>query len=96
MTILVKFFVFAIFVKSSNTFNDCGIPTGVITGFVYGGDEVVEGQWPWVVPLFNKNSGHYFCGSSIITNRHLLSGEKHVKITFIYFLTNLFELRINI
>ena len=31
------------------------------------------GEWPWLVPVYWNNT--YVCGSSLISDQHLLSGE---------------------
>lgn len=55
--------------------HDCG-KVKVGTAFIAGGDESRKGQWPWLASLFKKNSNKFFCGSSIISKKHLLGGKK--------------------
>lgn len=33
-------------------------------------------NWPWLVSFFYQNFNRYFCGGSLISNRHVLSGKK--------------------
>lgn len=69
----LKIFVFLLFLHFSSTL-DCG-NVKVGTSFVAGGDESFKGQWPWLVSLFSKDFNKLFCGSSIISKRHLLGGQ---------------------
>jgi secreted trypsin-like serine protease len=47
--------------------------------FSVGGEYSEPGQWPWLAPLFkrpkDKAQESFFCGSTIIAKRFLLSGE---------------------
>lgn len=53
---------------------ECGV-VKVAVPFIAGGDYAERGQWPWLAPLFLKEKDKFFCGSTIISKRHLLSGE---------------------
>lgn len=64
---------------------ECG-KVKVGTSFVAGGAESGKGQWPWLAPLFNKNTSKFFCGSSIISKQHLLGGQRRVfSLLFIFY-----------
>jgi secreted trypsin-like serine protease len=53
---------------------ECGeVQVGV--GYIAGGNFSTKGQWPWLASLHYNKNGRYFCGSSIISKRHLLTGE---------------------
>lgn len=43
-----------------------------------GGSYINHGECPWLCPLFYEEPGKnaaYFCGTSLITNQHVLTGE---------------------
>lgn len=44
------------------------------TGFVIGGTKTFRGQWPFLVALYNNNEQAFFCGGSLITSQHVLTG----------------------
>jgi len=58
------------FINSQN----CG-RVKVGTSFTIGSEYATKGQFPWLAPLFYKKDDEFFCGSTIISERHLLSGE---------------------
>ncbi|XP_053690915.1 CLIP domain-containing serine protease B4-like [Sabethes cyaneus] len=61
----------------SSTNLECGKPTLYFQNHLsLKGDLVSEGQFPWIVPLFDRErprSPRYICGSTIITKGHLLT-----------------------
>lgn len=42
---------------------------------IFGGKYAKRGQWPWLATLHDLESDEFFCGSTIISNRHLVTGE---------------------
>jgi Trypsin len=46
-----------------------------VTGTVFGGNEVKKNSWPWLVALFNRKNEKFFCAGSLISKRHVLSGD---------------------
>lgn len=53
------------------------IPCGNVsysTGFVIGGTTAKRGQWPFLVSLHHVRESNFFCGGSIITSQHVLTG----------------------
>lgn len=66
------YFFFAILLKFSSTL-ECG-RSQVAASFSVGGEYSSRGQWPWLAPLANRADNKFFCGSTIISDRHLLSG----------------------
>lgn len=55
------------------------IPCGNVsfsTGFVIGGKKTERGQWPFLVALYNQVKQKFFCGGSLITSQHVLTGEQ--------------------
>lgn len=45
------------------------------TPLTVGGEYAIKGQFPWLAPLFVKDGDKFFCGSTIISKQHLLSGK---------------------
>lgn len=43
------------------------------TGFSYGGQVSERGRFPWLGALFDTNDQTFFCGSSLISQRHVLT-----------------------
>lgn len=52
---------------------ECGRPVVGIS-FSIGGEYSQQRQWPWLAPLFLKQGDTFFCGSSVISDKHLLTG----------------------
>lgn len=72
---LIRIFcVLLTFKKFSSSF-ECGKVQGGV-GFISNGNESARGQWPWLASLFYRPNRNFFCASSIISERHLLSGER--------------------
>lgn len=42
-------------------------------GLIHGGTKTKHGQWPFLAGLLKKSSGKFFCGGSVITNKHVLT-----------------------
>jgi secreted trypsin-like serine protease len=73
------FFSFLIFLNLEGLFTreiDCGLRNGT-SGFIFGGEEVQRGDWPWAVALAHKIANTFFCSASLFTKKHALSGEEH-------------------
>lgn len=45
-------------------------------GFIVGGETAEKGEWRWVVAFKHASLGIFFCGGSVISNRHVLSGNE--------------------
>jgi secreted trypsin-like serine protease len=71
ITVIVLFFI--TFLATANG-QDCGC-IKVAVSFSIGSEYAVRGQWPWLVPLLKNDSDKFFCGSTIVSDRHLLTGE---------------------
>lgn len=50
---------------------------------ISGGEEADRGQWPFIAALFQAKTLKYFCGGTLVTNKHILTGsnERLVVIT---------------
>jgi secreted trypsin-like serine protease len=64
------------FPSSSN--EQCKKGSGGVVGLIVGGEKATAGDWRWVVAFKYRPSGKYFCGGSLISNRHILSGKYEV------------------
>lgn len=42
---------------------------------VYGGTTTKPGEWPWLIPLMNRKTDEFFCGSNLISHQHVLTGN---------------------
>jgi hypothetical protein len=56
---------------------DCGEPT-FIEGLVIGGKESARGRFPFIAALKHSKTKKYFCGGSLITSQHVLTGEQSI------------------
>lgn len=71
LAVLVLFFVIFESFKAQETcgqFNYGG-------GTVVGGNEIKRGEWPWLIALFYSDNKKYFCGGTLISNKHVLTGK---------------------
>lgn len=41
-----------------------------------GGKEVPSSKWPWSAAFVERKTNSFFCGGSLISVNHVLSGEK--------------------
>lgn len=53
---------------------DCG-EVLVMSVRIQGGSEVKHGSWPFLVALLHIASGRFFCGGTLITKQHILTGS---------------------
>lgn len=55
---------------------NCGLPSSVFNKLSINGIRTPKGQFPWAVPIFEKTDDRkpkYICGSTIISQRHLVT-----------------------
>ena len=45
---------------------------------VLGGNEVVKGEWPFIAALYHSQTFEYFCGGTIISDKHILTGKRSI------------------
>ena len=45
------------------------------SGLVFGGTASYAGKWPWFASLHLKKDEKYYCGATVINEKHLLTGE---------------------
>lgn len=70
---LVLFTQVPIFMKWINDIIDECTKSKYGPGMNVGGENSYPGQWPWLAPIFYE--GKYQGGSSLISKKHLLSGN---------------------
>lgn len=46
------------------------------SGLIIHGNDTKKGQWPFLVGLFYLSTKKFFCGSSLISAKHLLTGMR--------------------
>lgn len=76
----ILIFVLAFVVACKSDANKCGLSDSS-SGLIIGGVDSPRGKWPWLVALFYIEENKFFCGATLISDRHILTGEK----TFIEF-----------
>lgn len=52
----------------------CGLRQGAF-GKVVGGVKAKKNEWPWLVAFIKVPENTFFCGGSLISAQHILSGE---------------------
>lgn len=40
---------------------------------ILGGEEAVREEWPFIAALFKVKDSNYFCGGTLISNKHVLT-----------------------
>lgn len=45
---------------------------------IMGGNEADREQWPFIAALYHTKKLEYFCGGTLIANRHILTGDEHL------------------
>lgn len=46
---------------------------------IYGGVYAKRGQWPWLCTLHDIESDEFFCGSTLVSSRHVVTGENEAR-----------------
>lgn len=54
---------------------DCG-KSFVGQGTCIGGEKIKQNSWPWIVILESEVKKVFFCGGSLISLKHVLTGKK--------------------
>lgn len=70
---VAKLFYFLLVIKYV-TAEECG-NVKYSSGLIFGGTYAKQGQWPWLCTLHDTTSDEFFCGSTLISSRHVLTGE---------------------
>ena len=74
LLILIIFVNFVLYSSASG----CGKLSDEVSDAT-GDGESKKGQWPWLVSLHEYANHNLICGASIISEKHLLSGELSIK-----------------
>jgi secreted trypsin-like serine protease len=78
-----KFLNFSVIVGSFLLFTnvveaqECG-NVKYVSGLIYGGTYAQRGQWPWLCAIHDTTSDEFFCGSTLISKKHVLTGEFNI------------------
>lgn len=73
MKVILLIFIF-ILISATNS-QECGQTKILGTAFSIGSEYSTRGQWPWLAPMFYTKNNVFFCGSTIISKRHLLTAS---------------------
>lgn len=75
----VEFLIlFASFALIESNQGQCGV-VSTSKGLISGGRVSERGKWPWVAALFDTKTQKFFCGSSLISSRHVLTAAHCVQ-----------------
>lgn len=58
-----------------------GIECGTVNlqrSTILGGSQTLKGEWPFIAALYRNNKSEFFCGGTVISNRHVLTGNNIV------------------
>ena len=67
--------------------SECGLRKVLMPSrLIIGGNTSYAGQWPWFASLHRKSDNQFYCGASLINERHLLTGERSA-IAHLYFIS---------
>lgn len=67
-----------IFVATINIVQVDAIECGTVNLYreaVFGGNETVKDEWPFIAALYYSKTFSYFCGGTIISHKHVLTGK---------------------
>lgn len=73
MHVVTIFFIFLHTSCIKSELKTCGQST-LGSGLIIGGKESPRGKWPWMVALIYVESNAFFCGGSLISKQHILTG----------------------
>lgn len=73
----LSFFILISLSKSVR--NDCGLADQT-SGLIIGGANTSQGKWPWLVALVRKSDEKFFCGATLISSKHILTGDNGSKV----------------
>lgn len=57
----------------------------ILQGLIKNGTESKPGEWPFMVALYHLRLKRFFCGGSLISSRHVLSGKASISFKFDFF-----------
>jgi secreted trypsin-like serine protease len=53
---------------------ECGV-VKYTSELIYGGQYAKKGAWPWLVALHDSKTDEFFCGSTLVSPKHVLTGK---------------------
>lgn len=65
------------------TNSECGT-VAVAIPQIFRGTGIVRGQWPFLVALFHTKDNGFFCGGTIITTKHILTGTIEIILVSVH------------
>lgn len=69
--------VSTVFVATINVVQVDGLECGTVNLYrdtILGGKEVMKDEWPFIAALLYSSTSKYFCGGTIISQKHVLTG----------------------
>lgn len=82
MKLILVYLIFIVFVSTENENENekkCGKrDNSMETSF--GGEKYPKNAWPWLVAFIYWQSEKFFCGGSVISQKHVLSGDKKFNV----------------
>lgn len=73
--ISVRIFVAFLFQVCVVSATECGM-VNLVRPRILGGKDVLKGEWPFVASIQARSK--YICGGTIISNKHILTGDEFV------------------
>lgn len=71
---LVKALIFKfLFDLMTTSAKECGI-VKFIEPQILGGSQISRGEWPFIAALYYTDDAKFFCGGTLISNKHVLTG----------------------
>lgn len=62
---------------------ECG-RVNVVYDLIRDGNQTVKGAWPFVVALYRVSDSKSLCGGTLISNKHVLTGNNEVNYYCVY------------
>lgn len=81
VVIMTKYFVLLSvllcfnFVVTTIEAQECGKGRSDFVGTIFGGKVTKKADWPWNVALIHRQAERFFCGGTLISSKHILSGK---------------------
>lgn len=72
LNILVLYFIF-VFVTIKTSADECGT-VKYIQPRIVGGTQTTRGEWPFIAALYYVDEAKFFCGATLISTKHVLTG----------------------
>lgn len=73
--ILIVFVAFTVNANPNRIERHCGKKDNSV-GLVFGGENSTQNAWPWLAIFQRVIDNQVFCGGSLVSVKHVVSGEK--------------------